>query len=153
MAQSFEDVLGTFVDAAASTELQESGRVSVPTGEYNLEVGEATFEPKTNQYGPYVMAKVKFSILDAGDLQGRGFGITFLVNTTKDGKLSFGGQDLVKLGNVLAGEPIQGNNPQTAASIIMGSKGSVIRSRVFTTKKGYLGIDPMSLEAAPSVSA
>lgn len=148
MGKSFSDVLAGFCDAAKNTEIQTKDRFIPPQGEYHLQLCEKDSEAKTNQYGAYVQTNLKFKVLDPGDCQDREFTIVYLINTTKDGDLNFGGQNFVSLAGILAGEPIADNNPVVADAIVTDacSSGAVIRSRVFTTKKGYAGIEALSLE-------
>ena len=148
MAKSFSDVLAGFCDAAKKTTIQERDRSGPPNGEYHLQMVKKLSEAKTNQYGAYVQTNLGFKILDPGDLQDREFTVVFLINTTKEGDLNFGGQNFVQLAGILAGEPIADNNPVTADSVVTAAcdKGDVIRCRVFTRKNGYTGIEALSLE-------
>jgi len=150
MSQDFSSVLAGFVGAASKTEIKErEGGLTLPTGEYHLELMSKTSEAKTNQYGPYVQTRIGMKVLDPGDFQDREKGFTYLINTTKDGELNFGGQDFVTLAGILAGEPIKGNNPVTADAIVTDavSRHAVIRARVFTRKNGYQGFEALSLES------
>ena len=155
MAQDFSSVLAGFCDAAAKTEIKERDHFIPPTAEYHLLMIKKESETKSNQYGPYVQTNLALKIMDPGEFQDREFTVVFLINLTKDGELNFGGQNLVSLANILAGEVIEDNNPVTADAVIAGScdKSDVIRARVFTTKKGYAGIQALSLETPATVAA
>jgi len=152
--QGFMDVLAGFIPAARDTEVSDGGYF-IPKGEKHLSLMDANFEPGTNDYGPYVKVTIVWSICDPGEDQDREFFTVHFVNTTKDDKLSFGGQDILRLATVLAGEPIEDNNPATAAAIIQGSIGAVIRAKCSArpdkkTGNEYPRVRPLSLEATPA---
>lgn len=154
--QGFMDVLAGFIPVARDTEIGDGGYF-IPRGEKHLALAGSEFEPGTNDYGPFVKATLTWSICDPGEDQDREFTTVYFVNTTKDGKLSFGGQDLLRLATVFAGEPIEDNNPVNAAAVIQGSDGAVIRAKCFARKGKQSGdeyprIRPLSLEAVPSSS-
>lgn len=155
MAQDFSSVLAGFCDAAKKTEIKERDYFVPPTGKYHLLMLKKESSTKTNDYGPYVQTDLTFKIMDPGELQDREFVITFLINTMKEGDLSYSGQNFVLLANVLAGEVIADNNLMTADAVVAGScdKGDVIHARVFTTKKGYGGINALSLETPAAVTS
>jgi hypothetical protein len=147
------DVLAEFVPAARETEIGD-GTFYIPKGEKHLALTESEFESDTNDYGPYVKATLTWTICDPGEEQDRTFSTVYFVNTTKDGKLSFGGQDLVRIATVLAGEPIEENSPANAAAVIQGSTGAVIKAKCSVRKDKKTGgefprIRPLSLEATP----
>lgn len=151
--QSFQDVLAGFVPAARDTEIS-SGDYFIPKGEKHLSLNKAEFEPGTNDYGAFVKATLGWTIMDIGEDQDREFSTTYFINLTKDDKLSFGGQDIVRLATVMAGEPIPDNNPSDAAAVIQGSIGAVIKAKCSARKDKKSGdeyprIRPMSLEATP----
>jgi len=148
MAKDFASVLAGFCDAAKKTTIQDRDRSGPPNGEYHLQLVKKLSEAKTNQYGAYVQTNMGFKILDPGEQQDREFTVVFLINTTKEGDLNFGGQNFVSLASILAGDPIMDNNPVTADSVVAAAcdKGDVIRARVFTRKNGYTGIEALSLE-------
>lgn len=161
MAQSFTDVLAKFSGAAARTEIK-GGRGEMPTGEFNLQLVSKKSEVKSNQFGPFVQTDVVFKVLDPGDFQDRNITMTYLINTSKpddkgEVKLSYGGQDYVSLASLLAGEPIQNNDPVVADSIVVSAceDSAVIRGRIFKRKanaqgKIYHGLEPLSLETPPA---
>lgn len=148
MNASFSDVLAGFQGAAAKTKLDVGGGLRPAPGEYHLQLISVATEAKTNQYGPFVQSKLKFGIMDPGDLQGQEFTVVYLINLDKEGKLNYGGQNFVFLAGILAGEPIEGNDPLMSSSIIEAActANAVIHARVFQTKKDFNGINPMSLE-------
>jgi hypothetical protein len=156
--QGFMDVLAGFIPAARDTEIGDGGYF-IPKGEKHLSLNGSEFESLTNDYGPYVKATLTWGICDPGEDQGREFNTIYFVNAAKpdkDGviKLSFGGQDLVRIATVLAGEPIEDNNPANAAAIIEGSTGAVIKAKCSARKNPKTGdlyprVLPMSLEATP----
>ena len=152
--QGFMDVLAGFIPAARDTEIKDGGYF-IPKGEKHLSLTESEFEPLTNDYGPYVRATLTWTICNPGEEQDRTFNTRYFVNTTKKGELSYGGQDLVRIATVFAGEPIEDNNPANAAAVIQGSIGAVIKAKCSGRKDNKTGdeyprIRPMSLEATPA---
>lgn len=152
MGDKFLDVLAGFAGAAGQTTIEDRGHPRLK-GEYHLELKSAEFESDSNQYGPFVKATLGWNVCDPGDDQDTGVQTMYFINTTKDGKLSFGGQDIVRLAGIIAGEPIADNNPVQAVEIIRGAVGSVIKGKCFPNKKGYQCFDPKSLEAAVGANA
>lgn len=155
--QSFMDVLAGFIPAARETEISD-GDFYIPKGEKHLALVGSDFEPGTNDYGAFVKAAVNWSICDPGEEQDREFSTTYFINSTKDGKLSFGGQDVIRLATLLAGEAIADNNPANAAAVIQGSVGAVIRAKCSARKdkksgNEYPRVRPISLEAPGQPSA
>jgi len=153
--QSFQDVLAGFITAARETDIGDD--FYIPKGEKYLSLADAEFEPSTNDYGPFVKATLGWVVQDVGEDQGREFSTIYFLNLTKDGKLSFGGQDILRIATVLAGEPIADNNPVEAAAVIQGSIGAVIKAKCSarTDKKSgneYPRIRPLSLEATPQTA-
>jgi hypothetical protein len=151
--QGFMDVLAGFIPAARDTEIGDGGYF-IPKGEQHLSLNKSEFEPGTNDYGPFVKATLTWGICDPGEDQDREFNTVYFINHTKDGKLSFGGQDLVRIATVLAGEPIEDNNPANAAAVIQGSTGAVIKAKCSARKDRKTGdeyprVRPISLEAPP----
>ena len=147
-SSDFESVLGTFVDAARSTEIQEY-EGGIPPGDYSLQLKAKESVAKSNQYGPFVQTTVTFVVVSTGDYEAREFKIVYLINKMKDGQLSYGGQNLVSLAGILAGEPIEDNNPLTADQVVSSAVDSstVISARVFKRKNGYMGVQALSLES------
>lgn len=154
MAEDFTSVLAGFCDAAKRTEIKTRDHFIPPNGEYHLLMTKKESEPKTNQYGAYVQTNLTLKIMDPGELQDREFTIVFLINTTKEGELNFGGQNFVSLANILIGEVIEDNNPLVADSAVTGAcdRGDVIKARVFTRKNGYAGMEALSLETPVTAS-
>lgn len=156
--QNFMDVLAGFIPAARDTDMGDDG-FFIPKGEKCLALVKAEFEPGTNDYGSYVKATLGWSICDIGEDQDREFQTVDFINLTKDGKLSIGGQNIVRIAGVLAGEPIADNDPQNAAAVIQGAVGnSAIRARCSARKDKKTGneyprIRPLSLEATAPQSA
>lgn len=149
--QGFMDVLAGFIPVARDTEVGDGGYF-IPKGEKHLSLNTAEFEPGTNDYGPFVKATLTWGICDPGEDQDREFSTVYFVNSTKDGKLSFGGQDLLRLAAVFAGEPIADNNPVNGAAVIQGSIGAVIKAKCSVRKdkksgNEYPRVRPLSLEA------
>jgi hypothetical protein len=154
--QSFQDVLAGFIPAARDTEVGDGGYY-IPKGEKHLSLIAAEFEPGTNDYGAFVKATLGWTVNDIGEDEGREFTTVYFINLTKDGKLSFGGQDILRLAAVFAGEPIADNNPLSAAQVIEGSIGAVIRAKCSARKNPKTGdeyprVRPLSLEATPAES-
>jgi len=152
--QNFMDVLAGFVPMARDTDIGDDGYF-IPVGEKHLSLASAEFEPGTNNYGAYVKATLGWAICDPGEDQDREFSTVYFINASKDGKLSFGGQDMVRIATLLAGEPIAENNPMNAAAVIEGSIGAVIRAKCSARKDKKSGNDyprvrPISLEATPA---
>lgn len=149
MEKSFVDVLAEFQGAAAQTTIEARDRFIPPQGDYHLQLCKKESKAATNQYGPYVQSNVTLKIVDPGEFQDREFTIVFLINKTKEGTMNYGGQNYVTLGGVLGGEPIADNNPVVADQLVGAAcdRGDVIKARVFTTKKGYAGIEALSLES------
>jgi len=154
MGKDFASVLAGFCDAAKRTTIQDRDRSGPPNGEYHLQMVKKNSEAKTNQYGAYVQTNMGFKVLDPGEQQDREFTVVFLINTTKEGDLNFGGQNFVQLAGILAGEPIMDNNPVTADFVVAAAcdKGDVIRARVFQRKNGYTGLEALSLETPVDVA-
>jgi hypothetical protein len=152
--QNFMDTLAGFIPAARDTEIGD-GSYFIPKGEKYLSLNTAEFEPGENDYGPFVKATLTWGICDPGEDQDREFSTVYFVNLTKDGGLSFGGQDIVRLATVFAGEPIEDNNPVNAATILQGSIGAVIKAKCSARKNPRTGdeyprVRPISLEATPA---
>lgn len=147
---NFSEVLAGMVGAARQTEIR-SGSNTPPPGEYHVNLIELSPEAKSNQYGPYVEAKARFRVIDEGDYTGDEFSIVYLISTTKDGKLNFSAQSFIQLAGVVAGEPIEDNNPEVAMSILQESANTgadVIKVRLFKRRSGYTGLEGLSLESA-----
>jgi len=159
--QSFQDVLAGFIPAARETDIGDDSYY-IPKGEKYLSLATAEFEPGENNYGPFVKATLGWSICDPGEEQDREFFTVHFVNLTKKdkngvSKLSFDGQDVLRIATVLAGEPIADNNPVNAATVIQSSIGAVIKAKCFArqnkkTGRKYPGIRPLSLEATPQTA-
>jgi hypothetical protein len=160
--QGFMDVLAGFIPVARDTEVGDGGYF-IPKGEKHLSLNTAEFEPGTNDYGPFVKATLTWGICDPGEDQDREFSTVYFVNTMKPdkgtgvAKLSFGGQDLLRLAAVFAGEPIADNNPVNAAAVIQGSIGAVIKAKCSARKNPKTGdeyprVRPLSLEAIPATT-
>lgn len=147
--QDFMSALGDMVDAAQGTELGSGGGgCPLPAkAEFHLEVVGHEATADSNEYGPFVKAKVAFKCIEPGEFEDTEWNQVYFINKTKEGKLSFGGQSYVQLANVLAGAEIEGNNPQEAAAVISNSVGAVVRVKTWADKKGYIKLDPLSLES------